>query len=170
MLHASLKHSWTRVAMAVAGELIYAIGMNFFIVPLHLYSGGLLGMCQLLRTLIYQGLGVTNGYGTTFGISRDITTEEFATMLARYAKVTGTDTSVDADAVLAKVADGDKVTGYARESVAWAVEQGILAKDGNLIDPQGTIYRARVVKIAVDFQPEQLDTILDTGSNANDAR
>ena len=70
-------------------------------------------------------VGITNGYGTTFGSDRAITTEEFATMLARYAKVTGTDTSVDADAVLAKVADGDKVTGYARESVAWAVEQGI---------------------------------------------
>ena len=105
-------------------------------------------------------VGITNGYGTTFGSDRAITTEEFATMLARYAKVTGTDTSVDADAVLAKVADGDKVTGYARESVAWAVEQGILAKDGNLIDPQGTIYRARVVQIAVDFQPTKLDDVI----------
>ena len=106
-------------------------------------------------------MGVTNGYGTTFGVGRDITTEEFATMLARYAKVTGVDTSVsDVDAVLAGTPDGDKVTGYAREAVAWAVESGILAKDGNLIDPQGTIYRARVVKIAVDLQPEQLDLVL----------
>ena len=62
MLHASLKHSWTRVAMAVVGELIYAVGVNLFIIPLHLYTGGLLGMCQLLRTLIYQALNITNGY------------------------------------------------------------------------------------------------------------
>ena len=102
-------------------------------------------------------VGITKGYGDTYGPARAITTEEFATMLARYANVTGTDTSVDADAVLAGTPDGDKVTGYARESVAWAVESGILAKDGNLIDPQGTIYRARVVQIAVDFQPTKLD-------------
>uniref|UniRef100_UPI0023529523 S-layer homology domain-containing protein n=1 Tax=Thermophilibacter mediterraneus TaxID=1871031 RepID=UPI0023529523 len=103
-------------------------------------------------------VGIVNGYGDTFGSARAISTEEFATMLARYAKVTGTDTSVeDVDAVLAGVADGDQVSGYAREAVAWAVENEFLAKDGNLIDPQGTIYRARAVKIAVDFQPEQLD-------------
>ncbi len=106
-------------------------------------------------------MGITNGYGTTFGISRDITTEEFVTMLVRYAEKVGTDVSVsDVDAVLAGVEDGSKVTGYAREAVAWAVEQGYVAKDGNLIDPQGSVYRARAIKIAVDYQPEQLATIL----------
>ena len=106
-------------------------------------------------------MGITNGYGTTFGVERSITTEEFVTMLARYAKVCGTDTSVDADAVLATVADGDKVTGYAREAVAWAVEQGYVAKDGNLIDPQGNVYRGRAVTIVVRYQPTQLDIVQD---------
>ena len=87
-------------------------------------------------------------------------------MLARYAAKMGTDTTVDADAVLADVADGDEVSSYARDAVAWAVSEGYIAKDGNLIDPQGTIYRARAIKIAVDYQPEQLDTILDQGSNS----
>ena len=107
-------------------------------------------------------MGITNGYGTTFGVERSITTEEFVTMLARYAKVCGTDTSVDADAVLATVADGDKVTGYAREAVAWAVEQGYVAKDGNLIDPQGNVYRGRAVTIVVRYQPTQLDIVRTT--------
>ena len=104
--------------------------------------------------------GIVRGYGDTFGTERDVSTEEFATMLARYAAKMGDDTSVDTDSVLAGVADGDKVSSYARDAVAWAVENGYVASNGNLIDPQGSVYRARVVTIAVRYQPEQLHVIL----------
>ena len=42
-------------------ELCYAIGMNRFIVPAGIYSGGLMGICQLIRTLLttYAGLHVS---------------------------------------------------------------------------------------------------------------
>ena len=110
-------------------------------------------------------MGITRGYGDTFGSARTITTEEFATMLARYAEICGTDTSVDTDAVLAEVADGDKVSGYARDAVAWAVSEGYVASNGNLIDPQGTVYRARAVVIAVRYQPEALDDVLVDNPN-----
>ncbi|WP_072374622.1 S-layer homology domain-containing protein [Thermophilibacter mediterraneus] len=110
-------------------------------------------------------MGIVNGYGDTFGSARSITTEEFATMLARYAAVCGTDTSVDTDAVLGAVADGDKVSGYARDAVAWAVSKGYVASNGNLIDPQGTVYRARAVVIAVRYQPEALDEVLVDNPN-----
>ncbi|WP_346695131.1 S-layer homology domain-containing protein [Thermophilibacter mediterraneus] len=106
-------------------------------------------------------MGIANGYGDTFGSARSISTEEFVTMLARYAAKMGDDTSVDTDAVLAGVADGDKVSGYARDAVAWAVENGYIAKDGNLIAPQESVARWRAVMIAVDYQPEQLDIISD---------
>ncbi len=33
-------------------DLGYAVGMNMFIVPAGIYSGGLMGICQLLRTLL----------------------------------------------------------------------------------------------------------------------
>ena len=111
-------------------------------------------------------MGITNGYGTTFGVERPITTEEFVTMLARYAAKMGTDTSVDADAVLAGTPDGDKVTGYAREAMAWAVEQGYVGKDGNELRPQENVYRGRAVTIVVRYQPTQLDVITDN-PNAN---
>ncbi|WP_346695129.1 S-layer homology domain-containing protein [Thermophilibacter mediterraneus] len=104
--------------------------------------------------------GVARGYGDTFGTSREVTTEEFATMLHRYATLIGNADSVDTDAVLAGVADGDQVSSYARDAVAWAVENGYVASNGNLIDPQGSVYRARVVTIAVRYQPEQLHVIL----------
>ena len=35
---------------ATVGALIYAAATNWFIVPAKLYSGGLFGMCQLIRT------------------------------------------------------------------------------------------------------------------------
>ena len=38
----------------IAGMLLYAIGMNCFIVPVGLYSGGLMGFCQLIRTLLIR--------------------------------------------------------------------------------------------------------------------
>ena len=104
-------------------------------------------------------VGISKGYGTTFGTERLVSTEEFVTMLARYAELMGTDTTVDTDAVLAGVADGDEVSGYARDAVAWAVENGYVASNGNLIDPQGTVYRGRVVTIAVRYQPEQANLI-----------
>ena len=45
----------------MAGELIAAAALNLFIVPLNLYNGGLLGFCQLLRTLMQTYLGVRFG-------------------------------------------------------------------------------------------------------------
>ncbi|WP_072374576.1 S-layer homology domain-containing protein [Thermophilibacter mediterraneus] len=100
--------------------------------------------------------GVANGYGDTFGTERAVSTEEFVTMLARYAAICGTDTSVDdVDAVLAGTPDGDQVSGYAREAMAWAVESEYVGKDGNSLVPQGSVSRGRAVTIAVRYQPEK---------------
>ena len=41
-----------RLFFAVLGTLIFAAGMNLFIVPLNLYSGGFLGIGQIVRTLL----------------------------------------------------------------------------------------------------------------------
>jgi uncharacterized membrane-anchored protein YitT (DUF2179 family) len=40
------------VLAAVAGTLVYALGTNLFIVPLGLYNGGIVGLCQLVRTVL----------------------------------------------------------------------------------------------------------------------
>ena len=52
MLYNTLHNRWLRLVAAVGGELIAALGINLFIVPLNLYSGGTLGVCQLIRTLL----------------------------------------------------------------------------------------------------------------------
>lgn len=41
-------HSWL---YCVAGALIFSLSMNLFLVPLHIYSAGFLGIAQLLRDL-----------------------------------------------------------------------------------------------------------------------
>ena len=58
MLYNTLHHRWPRLAACVVGELISAAALNLFIVPLNLYTGGLLGLCQLIRTLLQMQLGL----------------------------------------------------------------------------------------------------------------
>lgn len=48
-----------RLMGAVGGMLLYAVGMNLFIVPQGLYTGGVMGMCQVIRTLLTQYAGLT---------------------------------------------------------------------------------------------------------------
>ena len=62
MFHTTRKNKWARILTAIAGTVLYAVGVNLFLVPLNLYTGGLMGVCQLVRTLVYQALGITNGY------------------------------------------------------------------------------------------------------------
>ncbi|MBR0041158.1 MAG: YitT family protein [Oscillospiraceae bacterium] len=43
-------------------DLGYAVGMNMFIVPAGIYSGGLMGVCQLIRTLLTDYAGLKVGF------------------------------------------------------------------------------------------------------------
>ena len=54
--------------LLVVGELIAAAALNLFIVPLSLYTGGLLGLCQLIRTLLQTYLGLRFGTYDIAGI------------------------------------------------------------------------------------------------------
>ena len=38
-----------RIGLVIAGTLIYAVGMNLFVVPAALYSGGVMGFSQITR-------------------------------------------------------------------------------------------------------------------------
>ncbi|WP_455582379.1 YitT family protein [Dysosmobacter sp.] len=68
MFYNTLHHRGLRLVAAVAGELISAIALNLFIVPLGLYTGGLMGVCQLLRTLAQSYLGLSFGAYDIAGI------------------------------------------------------------------------------------------------------
>ena len=61
MLYNTLHNRWLRIVAAVVGELIAAAALNLFIVPLHLYTGGAMGVCQLIRTLLQTHMGLDFG-------------------------------------------------------------------------------------------------------------
>lgn len=60
MLHKALENRWLRIIIAVFATFCYAVGVNFFIVPIGLYSSGILGMCQVIRTLLINSLGLSS--------------------------------------------------------------------------------------------------------------
>ena len=50
-----------RIGTAILGTCIYAAGMNLFVVPAGLYAGGIMGFCQIIRTLLTEKLGLRFG-------------------------------------------------------------------------------------------------------------
>lgn len=68
MIYNTLHNRWLRLVAAVVGELIAAAALNLFIVPLSLYTGGLMGVCQLVRTLLHTYLGINFGAYDIAGI------------------------------------------------------------------------------------------------------
>ncbi len=100
--------------------------------------------------------GVVNGYGDgTFKPESMVTREEFACMLANYAKLTGNYEAADPK-VLDSFADKGSVSDWAVDSVAWAVEGEIMGNGGSL-DGTGVITRAQVAAMAVNYQPAKLE-------------
>ena len=101
--------------------------------------------------------GIITGYGDgTFAPEQNITREEFACMLAKYAKSQGKFAASDGSA-LAALPDAGSVDGWAKESVAWAVEQGLMGSAG-YVAPLTDITRAEAAKMCVVYQPEKTST------------
>lgn len=61
MLHNSLHHPLLRTFVAVFAEFVNACAANLIIVPLALYSGGLTGLCQLIRTFLVWAFDLNLG-------------------------------------------------------------------------------------------------------------
>ena len=58
MINTAMHSRWGRLSMAVLGAFIYAIGINLFVVPAGLITGGMMGFCQLLRSILLTLLGI----------------------------------------------------------------------------------------------------------------
>ncbi|OUP06194.1 S-layer homology domain-containing protein [Collinsella sp. An2] len=103
-------------------------------------------------------VGVVEGYPDgNYGGSDEITREQFAIMLRNYAAAKGEDVSVDdVDAALEGVKDADTISDWAREAVAWAVENGVMGAEGYVYagDP---IERAGAAIMVTRYQPQELD-------------
>ena len=58
----SFKWGWFKFGKCLLGILIYSLGINLFIVPNHLYTGGILGMAQLLRTALVSIFNINSSF------------------------------------------------------------------------------------------------------------
>ncbi len=95
--------------------------------------------------------GIAGGYGDgRFGANDKITREQLATFLYNFAKMKGYDVSGRAN--LGQFTDGSGVSGYATETMSWAVDSGLFGGmgDGSLA-PQGDATRAQVATVLMRF-------------------
>ena len=94
--------------------------------------------------------GIVTGYSDTgkFGPSDNITREQMATMMYRYAKYKNLDVSEKKE--LSEFPDGDKVQEFAIDGMEWCTAKGIISGKGEepkKLDPQGNTNRAECATI-----------------------
>ena len=95
--------------------------------------------------------GIVNGVSDTqFAPGDDITREQLAVILYRYATYQGYDVSQRAD--LSGFVDAGTISTYAQEALSWANAQGLVLgfEDGSL-RPQGTASRAQIAAVLMRF-------------------
>ena len=92
-------------------------------------------------------VGVVNGFDDgTFQPNAAITREQMAAILRNYAAYKGLDVTTSGD--LANYSDAASVSDWAKESVVWAVDQGLISgMTVNTLQPQGLSTRAQVAAV-----------------------
>lgn len=97
--------------------------------------------------------GIVTGYTdtNTFGPSDNITREQMAVMMYRYAEYKGYSTGNKAD--FSKFSDAVSVNDFAKEAMRWAVGNEIITgkNNGTVLDPQGNATRAECATIIMRF-------------------
>ena len=95
--------------------------------------------------------GITVGYGNgKFGPTDDITREQMATILYRYAQYKTYDTTASAD--LRGYTDAGSISGWALEALQWANGAGLISgRSSTLLAPAGSTTRAETAVILIRF-------------------
>lgn len=98
-----------------------------------------------------EDAGVVDGYGNgSFGPNDNVTREQIVTILYRYAEKNGY-LSGHAGA-LTGYADADKVSGYAKDAMSWAIGTGLVrGVDDTHLAPANNATRAEVATILMRF-------------------
>lgn len=65
---AAVIYEGKRSLISILGAFLYAAGINLFITPSELYSGGVMGICQVIRTLLAELLHINFGSFDIAGI------------------------------------------------------------------------------------------------------
>ena len=95
--------------------------------------------------------GIVNGISETeFAPAGDLTREQLATILYRYAESAGYDVSAQAD--LSGFPDAGDIQEYATQALSWAVAEGLLQGfEDDTLRPQGNATRAQIAAILMRF-------------------
>ena len=95
--------------------------------------------------------GVVNGYDDgTFRPDQAVSRQEFAGMLANYAERFDSSFKAAGADALDEMPDAGEVADWAKEAVAWAVENGIMG-NGGFIAPGSTIIRADAAGMVFNY-------------------
>lgn len=96
-----------------------------------------------------QKWAIANGVSDGSNMPGVITREQLATILFRYAKLKGYDTSKSAS--LKDFPDAGSVSGYALGAMQWAVAEGLITGMSGRLNPQGSATRAQAATILMRF-------------------
>ena len=89
---------------------------------------------------------IVRGNGDGFAPNDNITREQIATVLYRYAQYLGMD--VEAKGDVSKFSDGVKISSWAQDAMAWAVKVGLFkGDDTGSLNPQMSATRAEVATL-----------------------
>lgn len=65
---AAVAYEGKRTLISILGAFLYALGINLFMAPSGLYSGGVMGICQVIRTLLAELFHINFGSFDIAGI------------------------------------------------------------------------------------------------------
>ena len=96
--------------------------------------------------------GIVGGYGNgLFGPEDNITREQLASILYRYAQAKGYDTSVGENTNILSYTDALEISEYAIPAMQWACGAGIMEGNAGYLTPQGDATRAQVATMLMRF-------------------
>ena len=96
--------------------------------------------------------GIVGGYGNgLFGPEDNITREQLASILYRYAQSKGYDTSVGENTNILSYTDALEISEYAIPAMQWACGAGIMEGNAGYLTPQGDATRAQVATMLMRF-------------------
>ena len=93
---------------------------------------------------------IVNGYEDgRFGPNDNVTREQIAAILYRYATYKGYDTENAGS--IAEFSDAAKVSSWANTAISWAVGEGLMNGDNGALRPQGNATRAEIAALLMRF-------------------
>lgn len=93
---------------------------------------------------------IVNGYEDgRFGPNDNVTREQIAAILYRYAAYKEYDTTLAGN--IASFSDAAKVSSWANSAIAWAVGEGLINGDNGALKPQGNATRAEIATLLTRF-------------------